>query len=188
MRGLQAQLLPGGRVHDETVLDLRERRELVVGQRAVRPDVMDAPAPDKQRIRDQAAVASPPERLGAHDRGLPFARHALELGDGGREIGGLHVVGVPAKACVSPAAVRGVAGRPPPAAELLHVQVADALGRERGLEALAGEVWKTPRAGNDPDIDQLLDFVPAQKRDEVRQRMGRMADGVEAPFDGKETR
>jgi hypothetical protein len=58
------------------------------------------------------------------------------------------------------------------------MHVVEALVGKRFRQALARELREAPRARDQPDIDELFDFVPAQQRDEVRKRVGRMPDGV----------
>src|SRR5579884_4089688 len=61
------------RVGDALTLDPGEGRQGVIPVPTPAQEVADHDAPDPERVRDQAAMAPPGDRLGAHDGGLTVA-------------------------------------------------------------------------------------------------------------------
>src|SRR5581483_4209548 len=84
LRRVEQPLLAGDRVLAQDVL---------LGP-PVGEDVQDAPAADRQRIGDEAAVAAAPVGLGAGEGGAARPRERLEALEAGRELRRLHVVRV----------------------------------------------------------------------------------------------
>jgi len=69
-------------------------------------DVLHANVQRHEHVGDDAAVATPPERLGAHGRRRTRLGQAAELGEAGTEILGQGMVGEVAEGLVAPHAVR----------------------------------------------------------------------------------
>src|SRR5437773_10531533 len=86
----------------------------------------DGPAVDGEAIRDQSPVASPPERLSAHERGARFAREAGKALIAARELRAAHVVGIAAERCDPQCTVRRVRMRLATAAQLRKMNIGDA--------------------------------------------------------------
>ena len=106
--------------------------------------VLHGNAPHDQGIRNQAAVASPGDRLGAH-QGHPFLVRALQqLLKTLLELGRQHVIGVPLEGGILPARVGSIGPAPAQPPEPGHVDVADA-GLPEGLrERVAAELRVAP--------------------------------------------
>lgn len=68
-------------------------------------DVHDAPAARFEKVRDQGAMAAPPDGFRAHDRGAPFARENGESVNRARELRRFHVIGIRAECRVPPSCV-----------------------------------------------------------------------------------
>jgi hypothetical protein len=145
-------------------------------------DVFDGDAPDGESVGDERAVAAPGEGFGAHERAGLFGGEMKGAGEGGYEIGSLHVVGVAAEAGVAPTGVDGVLFGVAEAAEGFEVDVADAARAEGGRERLAIELRVATGAGNGANVDDALDAVGAEERDEFVERAGRVADGEDERF------
>ncbi len=72
------------------------------GPGALVPEMLDTNAEEREHVGDDAAVASPPENLGAHDRRAKPAGDRHQLEESVREVLGRDVIGVPTKGGVSP--------------------------------------------------------------------------------------
>src|SRR5262245_50636376 len=109
-------------------------------------NVLDVDAASEQRVGYQRAVASPPDRLCTHERGAaPRTKlHDLIQSPGKRL--GLHVVGVAAKARVTPCDVDRVGGRLAVAAECADPAIADAALRQALLQRFLAVLRVAPRA------------------------------------------
>ena len=79
--------------------------------------MQDTPPADDEDVREQAPVAAPPLRLGAHDRRSALAGCRLQLGEPGCELGRLQVIRIALELRVAPASVCGCLGWPPTTAE-----------------------------------------------------------------------
>ena len=116
----------------------------------------------KEGIPNQGAMASPGNRLGAHNsRPLGFA-HLHQPAQALSKFAGLHVVGIAAKAGVTPTGVEGVLKRMAQAAQGFHVDVADPSLLECRSDAVAIELGVVPGLGNGPYICELLYTVRLQ--------------------------
>src|SRR5438876_5946341 len=94
------------RIRERTVIAHHgKRRELVHDRLAAQPEVQHLPALDPQGVGDQAPVAAPPLRLGAHDAHAPPTRPRLQAAEGGAELLACHVVGVALEGRVVPASI-----------------------------------------------------------------------------------
>ena len=111
-------------------------RELVRRRGGGREDVAHVDPSGRQGIGNQLAVALPPLRLGAHHCRASIPAEREQRVEVPRKCRRLHVVGVPAKALVLPAAVRRVATRLAETAKTRQVDVGDAMVRQERGERL----------------------------------------------------
>jgi len=116
-------------------------------------------------------MTSPGHSLGAHDHRLGFRSQLDKQEQALAELGGLHVVGVAAKAGILPCGVDGILTRMAKSAEPRHVSVRDALGGERRVQCVAVELWIVARFRDGPDVGQLFDSVSLQKIHELFDRV-----------------
>lgn len=86
-------------------MDPCEARETVLFHLARSEDVHDAGSPNEEGVREKAAMASPRDRLRAHDGRPDVGGAAEEAGQGRLESLRLHVIRVPAESGVPPAGV-----------------------------------------------------------------------------------
>ena len=77
------------------------RLELAVGQ-----DVFDGPSADRQIVRDNPPMASPPEALRAHVGEANVCRSFTQLGKTALKVGSVGVIGVRSEGRVLPSDVR----------------------------------------------------------------------------------
>lgn len=88
-------------------------------------DVVHLPFVFRERIRNERAVTSPGERLGAHDCGPPLASDAFKLRKSVGEMLGTHIIGESAKGQIAPTPILRFLGRVPKAAQRLKALVLD---------------------------------------------------------------
>src|SRR5438105_14822639 len=128
----------------------------------------DFVAPCDEKLGDQAPVAAPPDRLGAHEA----RRRASErLGERLLPCGSPHPRGV------APEGSHAQAGEPllarlaaEAAAELDRVLVHDAGLLERVTQRALVELWVAARAGKAADVDQRFDSGLLQRLNELFER------------------
>lgn len=174
--GSSAQHPLARRVGKARSIDERHGGEGMELNLTVRADVTHCPAPNHQGVGYEPTVTTPPEGLGAHERGRPLGRNRHDVLEGPRELGSSHVIGICPEGRVSPPCVWRSVPRPAPSAEVRHVCVDDALPLEGLLQSVGGEVGKTARSGNPSDVDQTADIVAAQQHQKSAELMRGMAD------------
>ena len=130
-------------------------------------DFEDGDAPRDQCVGDQRAVTAPGDGFGAHDRGGAAARFFYKDGQAFFELGRFHVVGVAAEGQIAPGGVGRILAGVAQASEVGQVQVLYVSRAERVREGVAVELGIMARSGNSPDVDEQLDSVGFQERDEV---------------------
>lgn len=164
-------LLPWG-VGEDAVSEDREGSEPVPPRPPLVDDVDDHPAPRCQVIRDDHPVASPAVLLGAHIGGSTGLREAEQLLHAPVELLGEGVIGVVPEATAPP----GLVGRllaealPPVASEALpKPNISHPLLAEGLLEAVAVEVGTPLGGGFPPHVDEYLDAVLFEERQELVQ-------------------
>ncbi len=126
-----------------------------------------------QIIGDDAPVAAPPARFGAHDRTDMRAVESVEFHHPLAEIRRGCIVGIIAKTGVLPERVsrrRAVPHMSTKAAQPFQVAVADLEGRQNVGKAVAIELGIGARARNAPDIDDEISSGVPQQRDEFFDR------------------
>src|SRR6266481_8994567 len=84
-----------------------------------------------QVICDEAAMASPPNRLGTHDRHALVAGEFNQAFDSFNESLALHIIGVAPERFVSPCGIAGIGSRSSPATELEQMVIVNPSFRER---------------------------------------------------------
>ena len=167
----------GGRVGDVSAADAGEGGESVGLAAGGAEDVFDGNAADSESVGDEGAVAAPGDGFGAHEGAGLFSGEMKGAGKGGFEIGGLQVVGVATEAGIAPAGVDGIFFGVAKATEGFEVDVADAAGAKGGREGLAIELRVAAGAGDGANVDDALDAMGAEERDEIVEKAGGVADG-----------
>lgn len=143
-------------------------------------DVEYGVAADEEGVADEAAVAAPGDGFGAHDGERPgLVGEVDEALDAGGELGGLHVVGVPAERGVAPPGVGRVLGGVAESAEVGESFVPDAGVREAARQYVFAELGVVARFGHGAHINEGADAVGAQYLNEFVDRMRRVPDRVE---------
>ena len=132
-------------------------------------------------VRDEPAVAAPPEALAAHQRNAVLARGREHVGHGGPEIGGTGVRCVGAERRYGPPGVDFgcVCWSVPPAAEPLLPPVGNAEGRQPLLERLAADIGVGPAAREATYIHHQADTGAPQQRAQRGAVQGTVPDGDE---------
>lgn len=143
-------------------------------------DVPDLVPPSDQRIRQEIAVAPPPQCLGSHDGGRLSGGEGNEILH--RRVEGRleHVVRIPAKARALPRGIRRIRSGTSPAPEGREMAVVDARRAQRCREGLAVELSVTSGARHPAHVGQLANAVRVQPLDEDPRREGGVTDGVKA--------
>ena len=127
-------------------------------------------------IGDEAPMASPPQRLGAHHRHTPAEGRTLQLIEPAEKLGRLHVLGVGRERRVAPRA-RRTAAAPTTTQLVAEPSIGDPGPSQRGGEDLAAEVRVASRAGITPHVDEKDDAGAGHQGDEVIDRPRAVADG-----------
>src|SRR5439155_7544922 len=117
----------------------------------------DGPPVDGEVIRDQSSVASPPERLSAHERGARFAREAGKAFVAARDLRAAHVVGVAAERGDPQRVVRRIRAGLATAAELRKMNIGDADFAKCCFERHGSEVRVPPGSGEEPYVRESSD-------------------------------
>src|SRR5207248_11632581 len=134
----------------------------------------------------EAAMALPPEALGAHDGGGVSGGTGEELVEGGRELGIRHVVGVRTEPRMAEGHVRRVGPRLAQPAEAGLPAIVDARRWNPVLHGLAAEVRMALAAGRGADIDELCDGGAVEEGREIGGGKCPVADGEQAGGDGSD--
>src|SRR5262249_52243527 len=107
-----------------------------------------------QVIRDKRAMATPPDRFRAHDRGRPGLRSNVEQPlDALLELLRLHVIGVTAERNVAPRSVARVWLGFSLAAQFREMFVANSVRVQRFLQRVLAELRIPPRARPSAHVD-----------------------------------
>jgi hypothetical protein len=141
-------------------------------------EVDDVATPHDERVGDEAPVAAPPQRLGAHDG--ERAVGVLEAHDGVAELRRVRVVGVVAERVDAPGGVtaRSVGALAPAAAEVVAPPlVCDAEVGQRLAQRRFAHVRVAAAARVAADVDESLDAGGAQDGDELLGAAVAVADG-----------
>ena len=145
-------------------------------------DVEDLLTRGEEIVRDDAAMASPPDCLGAHDRGGRRMTKPAQFFEARAEFLAHGVVGIVVKARVLPEGVdvrhhpRLLSTKSSKSREML---IGDSMRSEIGEQRVAVELRVGPRARNRPDVDDELNSCGLKERDETFGWAGRMSDGEE---------
>ena len=141
-----------------------------------RPQQMDdVIAAGIEQLGDQASVALPPQRLGAHEARVGFREGRRERL---RKVVAAHPCGVTAEGPDTDAVELCAAAAA--SSERLGMPVDDPCAFELTLERLAVELRMPPRPGKPADIDQRPDAGLGEARDELVSRPGAVADREDA--------
>jgi hypothetical protein len=129
----------------------------------------------RDEVRDQPAVAAPPQALRAHHDHLASGRLGEHAVDGVEEVGRPHVLGVAAEHVLAPRHVRVVRAWLAETAEAFLPAVADARLRKPLRHRGQGELRVAPAARRGADVHQRGDSGPAQSRHGTFGRIGTVA-------------
>ena len=144
----------------------------------VRPeDIDDSVAGGFEVIRDERAMALPPQRLGTHDGGAFFAREFQESIDAGAELRSHHKIGIAAKRFVAPGAVGGIRQRFATPSKFRKMNIFNADFGERFGQILLAEVRQAARARKSADIRERLNILRREQFEELLDAAVGMADG-----------
>lgn len=123
-------------------------------------------------------MATPRNRLRAHQGG-PDRRPGQKRADPGLEGIGLHVIGEPPEAGVSPPPIGRIgADALSEPSQRGVMKVVDLPAGEKTLQILFVEMGHPPRLRHGPDIDQKLDPVMMEQIQKQLERPGRVTDGI----------
>src|SRR6266542_2687394 len=127
-----------------------------------------------QVVCDDAPVAAPPHRLGAHDRATPFMSQCAQMREAASERWGQRIVGKVVKALVLPERIDVGRNILPgaQAAQRRHVLVSDCRWRERFGKDVAIVLRVRARARNAAHVDQERDLRSFEQIDEFGHRPG----------------
>lgn len=125
-------------------------------------DVKNFPSARLQGICDHRAVASPPDRLRAHDGRTRASGETLEIRKCNFELCALHVIGVPSERVVTPYRVRRIRKRATSAAELRHRAIADSCGAEMPRQLGRREVWMLFGTRESSHVAENVDLIRTQ--------------------------
>jgi ABC-2 type transport system ATP-binding protein len=139
-------------------------------------DVLDVASPGDQSVGQHSAVASPPERFGAHHRGGRVQRRLDEPRHHVAELDRLHVVGVAAKPGRSECDVARAECGLSPTAELLAPHILDPVALQGVRERVLPEVRMLSRGGRGSNVDQAVHVLARQKGEESLDAPGAMTD------------
>ena len=129
---------------------------------AFRQNLDDRHTTHPERVGHQRAVASPRHRFGAHDRNGFLSAQVNEFFKRVLKLLGLHVIGVAAKAPISPAGVRRIFASMPQTPQRLHMHIFEML-RHQGLgQGGVVELRIMARAGDCADVHELCDAIDLQ--------------------------
>jgi len=141
--------------------------------------VADRDALGQQVVGHEPAMATPPHRLGAHDRAAMLIGQRAQLREPGTKRLGHRVIGVIAEGVVAPERVRRL-GRAfrvmPQPAERPDVTITDAGRCERLRQRVGVELRVGARARHRTHIDEQIDPRLSQQVDKLGGRSRRMAD------------
>ena len=122
-------------------------------------------------IRDKRAMATPPDCFGAHDGGRACFRSNVEQSlDSFLELLRLHVIGITAERRVAPRSVARVWLGFSFAAQLREMFVTDSVRVQRFRQRVLVELRITLRARPRAHVDQQLDLVFLEQRNEFIDR------------------
>src|SRR3954453_3958883 len=131
-----------------------------------------------QELRDQAAVAPPPQRLGAHEAGLGLCERRRK---GLLPLGRAHAGGIAGEGGAPDAAEPVPPGFPAaPAAELQRVSVVDAGAFDGGGKRRLVELRVPSRARKPAHVDERAHAGLAEHLEELLARPGAVPDGEDA--------
>jgi hypothetical protein len=147
--------------------------------------VKDVDAARERVVRNDAAMAAPPQHLGAHDRGWLFARPRQEPAQCSLKLARLGVVRVVLERAILPPRVARRLRRlrrPAPATEVALLDEANSVARQLVRERAGVELRVRSRAREVADVDEGLDAVRAQRLDELRIAAVRVSDREQLHF------
>jgi hypothetical protein len=158
--------------------DRRERRER--RRLCMRHQMNDVNPARDQVIRDDAPMASPPHRLGAHDRLDAVDRE--QLVEARSELRRQRVIREVCERGDAPGIVRQrwrLLRFATAAAERRDRGVCEVVAREPGADHVGVELWIRARSPDRPDIDDRLHAVCAQQRSQLVDGSRRMTDRID---------
>jgi hypothetical protein len=94
------------------------------------------------------------------------------------EFGSQHEIGIGAKRADSPGAIRRIRRRFAKSAKIAAPDIVDAFGLQLGGERFTVEMRQAPRCRPAPHVDNHLDIVRFQERDDRTDGSSRMANGM----------
>ncbi len=143
---------------------------------SLRHQVQDLPPPRAEIIGDQAPMATPPHRLGAHHRAASAARKLHQVPAREFEFRARHVIGISAERSDTPGAVARIAMRRATAAQFRHRPVLDPCFLQRWRHHDRRILRIAPRPGETAHVHQALDLRLMQQCKEVAPLAGGMPD------------
>ena len=139
-------------------------------------NVVDRYPSSEKRISDQRPMTAPWNGFSTHQDG-PFTGQCQKLFNRMAELRRLHIVGVTAKAAVTPAIVDGVFMRMAQAAEAGHPLIPDLNGTQGGGQFTSLELGIMSRSGHGTDIDQHAAFLVLEDAEKYLDRQSGMTYG-----------
>src|SRR5438105_6346696 len=127
-------------------------------------------------------MASPGNRLRAHNCCRRALRHVDELLQPLLKAGRLHVISVASKTRIAPPDVLRIAPAFPAATQRTDMTVQDSRCRQGVRENILIELRVSPRKRDGPNIYELPDAVPSEQAQKFLDRPRGMADGPETLF------
>ncbi len=129
-------------------------------------------SPNEQCIGDQGTVTAPGHGFGTHDGCRLVVRNANQLAERLFKFGGLHVIGIAAKARIAPSGIYGIAPRVTQSAKSRHVQVMNAGVAQGSLKLVLSELRIVPGARDGTHVNELPNAVSLKECDKVAHRPG----------------
>lgn len=130
-----------------------------------------------QFIRDQGAMALPPEHFGAHDCGARFFGDLQQTVKTILKFPRHHVIGVTSKRGAAPGGVGRIGPRWTSASQFRQMNIFNSRLHQRSGKGLLTELRMTPRTGKTPHVRKRLDPVFLKQADEVLDASDGMSDG-----------
>ncbi len=144
--------------------------------------MLDRIATDDEGVRDQAAMAPPPERLRAEQSDARLRSERLYGGETGSKLRSCEMVCIATEGSMAPGSIHRIGERAPAATKLRQMGVANPGLLKRWREVRWTELWVATRTGKAPHIDERRDTMPPQQAQECFHWVRRMPNSEDAQF------
>ncbi len=128
--------------------------------------MLDRIAIDDEDVRDQAAMAAPPQRLRTEQSDARLRSERSYGGETGSKLRSCEMVCIPTEGSIAPGSIQRIGERAPPTTKLREMGIANSGSLKRWRELRRTELWGAPRTGKAPHIDERSDTMPPQQAHE----------------------